>query len=58
VWVLGALPPGFMAYLSLANPAYLHPLFHQAIGFVMVGAMVVLETVGVFWMKKLVKVDV
>ena len=26
VWILGGLPPGFMAYLLVANPSYLQPL--------------------------------
>lgn len=58
VWILGGLPPGFMLYLMMANPKYLSPLFSQTIGWVMIGTMVVLEVVGVLWMKKLVKVDV
>ena len=58
VWILGGLPPGFMAYLLVANPTYLKPLISTAIGYVALGTMGVLLTVGIFWMKKLVKVDV
>ncbi len=58
VWILGGLPPGFMLYLLMANPTYLKPLYSETLGFLMLGTMVVLETVGVLWMKKLVKVDV
>ncbi|HET7690253.1 MAG TPA: type II secretion system F family protein [Nocardioidaceae bacterium] len=58
VWVLGGLPPGFIAYLSVANPTYLSPLIHERIGWVLLVVMGMLELVGVFWMKKLVKVDV
>ena len=58
VWILGGLPPGFMAYLLVANPAYLHPLISTTIGYIALGTMAVLLTVGIFWMKKLVKVDV
>ena len=58
VWILGGLPPGFMAYLMMANPDYLDPLISTTIGYVMLGVMAVLETAGILWMKKLVKVDV
>jgi len=58
VWILGGLPPGFMAYLLVANPEYLQPLFRTTIGLIMLGVMAVLLVTGVLWMKKLVKVDV
>jgi tight adherence protein B len=58
VWILGGLPPGFLAYLMMANPDYLDPLISTTIGYVMLGVMAVLETAGILWMKKLVKVDV
>ena len=58
VWILGGLPPGFMAYLLMANPEYLEPLISTTIGYVMLGVMAVLEIAGILWMKKLVKVDV
>ena len=32
VWILGGLPPGFMAYLLLANREYLEPLISTPIG--------------------------
>jgi len=58
VWILGGLPPGFMAYLLVANPTYLEPLISTTIGYIMLGLMAVLLTVGIVWMKKLVKVEV
>lgn len=58
VWILGGLPPGFMAYLLVANPEYLQPLISTTIGFIMLGVMAVLLVSGILWMKKLVKVDV
>jgi tight adherence protein B len=58
VWVLGGLPPAFLAYLSVANPDYLSPLVQERIGWAMLFVMAILEVVGVLWMKKLVKVDV
>jgi tight adherence protein B len=58
VWILGGLPPGFMLYLGLANPSYLEPMYTTPLGWVMLTVMGVLLTAGIFWMKKVVKVDV
>lgn len=58
VWILGGLPPAFMLYLAVANPTYLAPMFASPLGWVMLTVMTVLLLVGIFWMRKLVKVDV
>ena len=58
VWVLGGLAPAFMLYLSFANPSYLSPMFTDPRGWIMLGVMAVMESVGVFWMSRLVKVKV
>jgi tight adherence protein B len=58
VWILGGLPPAFLAYLSVSNPGYLAPMFSEPLGWVMLTVMTVLLIGGIFWMKKLVKVDV
>lgn len=58
VWILGGLPPGFMLYLFLANPTYLYPMYTTPLGWAMLTVMSVLLTAGIFWMKKVVKVDV
>jgi tight adherence protein B len=57
-YILLALPPAIILYMSVTNPGYLHPLLHTTIGYVMVGAMLVLMILGFFTMKKLVKVEV
>lgn len=56
-WILGGLPPAFMAYLALTKPTYMHPMFATSIGWVMITAIVVLLSVGIFWMSKVVKVE-
>jgi len=58
VWILGGLPPAFTGYLLISNPNYLEPLISTVIGYILLGVMAVLLTVGIFWMKKLVKVEV
>jgi tight adherence protein B len=57
-WILGGLPPAFLGYLVLAKPAYVHPMFSTGIGILMLIAMAVLLTVGIFWMSKVAKVDI
>ena len=58
VWILGGLPPGFLCYLLIANPSYVSPMFHNPLGYVMLTVMAVLLTGGIFWMKRLVRVEV
>lgn len=57
-WILGGLPPGFLVYLVLVNREYVMPIFTDPRGWVMLGGAAVWLTVGVFWMSKLVKVEV
>lgn len=57
-WILGALPPLFLAYLVLLRPTYLDPMVESPLGWIMFGACAVMMTVGAFWMSKLVKVEV
>jgi tight adherence protein B len=57
-WVLGALPVAFMLYLLVAKREYVMPMFTEPIGWMMLGGAAVLLSVGVFWMSRLVKVEV
>ncbi len=56
--VLGALPPFFMLYLLLAQPDYIEPLFTTSRGLIMIVGATLWLGIGVFWMSKLVKVEV
>jgi tight adherence protein B len=57
-WILGALPPGMLAYMMVANPDYLHPLVSTPLGWLMLAGAAVMMAVGAFWMSRVVKVDV
>ncbi|MGA9747281.1 MAG: type II secretion system F family protein [Nocardioides sp.] len=57
-WVLGGLPPGFMVYLLLTKRDFVMPMFTEPIGWLMLGGAVVLLSVGIFWMSRIVKVEV
>ncbi len=58
VWILGGLPPAFMAYLMVANPTYVMPLFTTPLGIVMLVVMGILLIAGILWMKQVVKVEI
>jgi tight adherence protein B len=57
-WVLGGLPPLFGIYLILVRPTYIKPLFTDPIGILMLVTVGVVFTGGVFWLRKVVQVEV
>jgi tight adherence protein B len=57
-WVLGGLPPAFMCYLLIANRDYVMPMFTEPLGWLMLGGAACLLGLGIFWMSRLVKVEV
>ncbi|WP_372728580.1 type II secretion system F family protein [Nocardioides sp.] len=57
-WVLGGLPPVFLLYLVVANRDYVMPLFTEPLGWLMLLGAGVLLSLGVFWMSRLIKVEV
>ena len=56
--VLGGLPPMFLLYLTLAQREYVAPLFTDVRGLIMLVGGALWLCLGIFWMSKLVKVDV
>jgi tight adherence protein B len=56
--VLGGLPPAFLLYLLLAKRDYVMVMFTTPIGIAMLIGGVTILSVGVFWMSRLVKVEV
>jgi tight adherence protein B len=57
-WILGGLPIVFALYLILVRPEYVKVLVTDSIGVIMLVGGVILMTVGAFWLRKVVKVDV
>jgi tight adherence protein B len=57
-FVLGGLPPGFMIYLLLTKPEYVMPMFTDPVGWVMLAGAGLILSVGIFWMSRLIKVEV
>ena len=57
-YVLGGLPPAFMLYLLLANREYVIVLFTRPLGILMLVGGALILSVGIFWMSRIVKVEV
>lgn len=57
-YVLIALPIGMTLFMLLARREYVSALWTETLGLVMAVGAVVLATVGWFWMRKLVRVEV
>ncbi len=57
-YVLGGLPPAFMLYLLLANRTYVMVLFTRPLGIAMIVGGIMILSVGIFWMSRIVKVEV
>lgn len=58
VAILAGLPVGVALYLSWVNPEYLSLLFNNGLGLLMTGVSVLMLSLGVIWMRKVVKIDV
>ncbi|WP_458117181.1 type II secretion system F family protein [Arthrobacter sp. D2-10] len=53
-YILVALPFGIGAMLMLVSPGYVDPLFSEPLGWVMIGASVVMMTIGCLWLRKII----
>ena len=58
IGILAALPFLVSLYIAKVNPGYLNLLFSTRIGLIMVVTAVCLLGVGIFWMRKIVNIDV
>ena len=57
-YVLLGLPVFLAIALSFINPEHMQVLFTERMGHMMLGATVVMQTVGYFWIKQVVKIEV
>lgn len=58
VKILVALPFLMTLYIAKVNPGYIRLLWTTRPGLLMLGMAVVLMTIGIFWARKVVKIDV
>jgi tight adherence protein B len=56
--VIGLLPVGVGGLFLLVSPEYISPLFNETLGKVMLGAAVVLESVGIMVIQRILDIDV
>jgi len=56
--VLSIMPIALFLFISAANPGYLDPMLQSTIGLIIMGVGVLFILAGIFWMQKIVKVDV
>lgn len=57
-YVLLALPVFLAIALSFINPEHMQLLFRERIGHMLIGLTVVMQTIGYFWIKQVVKIEV
>jgi len=56
--ILACLPPGFMFFLSFTNRSYIEPLFNTGLGLMLLIGATLWLCVGIFWMSRMVKVEI
>jgi tight adherence protein B len=57
-FVLGSLPFAMALFLWTTNPGYLEPLLTETFGLIAIGVGVLLMAGGVFWLKKIVDIEI
>jgi tight adherence protein B len=57
-YVLLALPAALAVALSFINPEHMRVLFHEHMGQMMLIGAIVMQTVGFFWIRQVIKIEV
>jgi tight adherence protein B len=57
-YVLMALPAFLAVMLSRLNPDMMNLLFTERMGQMMLGGAVLLQTIGYFWIRQVIKIEV
>jgi tight adherence protein B len=57
-WVLLALPAGLGVVMSFINPEHMQLLYREPMGRMMLIGAVVMQTIGFFWIKRVIKIEV
>jgi Flp pilus assembly protein TadB len=53
-YILIAMPFGIVLMLMVVNPGYMNSMFTHPLGWGMIGASVILMTIGSLWMRKII----
>ena len=57
-YVLMALPAALAVALMFINPDHINLLFHEHMGQMMVIGAIVMQTIGYFWIRQVIKIEV
>ncbi|HUE89108.1 MAG TPA: type II secretion system F family protein [Vicinamibacterales bacterium] len=57
-WVLLALPAVLAVVMSFINPEHMNLLFRESMGRTMLLVAAVMQTIGFFWIKRVIKIEV
>lgn len=57
-FVLLSLPPALAMVLSFINPAHMDLLFTERVGQLLLMVVIVMQTIGFFWIRKVIKIEV
>lgn len=56
--IMSYMPMGIVFYLSLTNPAYVMPLYHNIIGIIVVSVAIILTQTAMIWAMKVIEIEV
>jgi len=57
-YVLLGLPPFLAIALTMINKDHMAPLFHEHMGQMMLGSVLVMQVIGYFWIRRVMKIEV
>jgi tight adherence protein B len=57
-WIIGLLPIFLLVLLNIIKPDLVYPLFHSFIGLCLLGLVVVMEVLGIFFIRKVISIDI
>lgn len=57
-FVLLSLPAALGVILTMINPDHMNPLFHERIGQTMLIVATIMQAIGFFWIRKVIKIEV
>jgi tight adherence protein B len=57
-WIIGLLPAFLLVALNIIKPELVYPLFHSFIGICLLGLVIVMEALGIFFIRKVISIDI
>jgi tight adherence protein B len=57
-WIMGALPLVLLAALSQIDPSSVELMFFSQTGQLLLAVVLVLECVGIFWLRRILTIEV